>query len=218
MAEVVSVILQVGYFKLTKRMYGEGRRIFKMTPLHHHFELLGWSEMQVKERFWLIGLLSGMLGVALALVCQVEPRRYSKVMLVRMMRVPKMRGMRLSLGSRHALPWEHRKATPQPNVVLVDELMIDGRHGILPQLRLSHPGTQASRDGAQVAVRQLVPRLGKCQPVLFRVRQETFGDGPLHVGIRIDKVHLYEVRQLKNDISLVKGNDIVQGNFVARGL
>lgn len=67
-AEAVSVILQVGYFKMTKRWYGEGRRIFKMTPLHHHFELLGWSEMQVKERFWLIGLLSGMLGVALALV------------------------------------------------------------------------------------------------------------------------------------------------------
>jgi phospho-N-acetylmuramoyl-pentapeptide-transferase len=67
-AEAVSVILQVSYFKLTKRMYGEGRRIFKMTPLHHHFELLGWSEMQVKERFWIIGVLSGMLGVALALV------------------------------------------------------------------------------------------------------------------------------------------------------
>lgn len=67
-AEAVSVILQVSYFKQTRRMYGEGRRIFKMTPLHHHFELLGWSEMQVKERFWLIGMLSGMLGVALALV------------------------------------------------------------------------------------------------------------------------------------------------------
>ncbi len=63
-----SVIIQVGYFKLTKRLYGEGRRVFKMAPLHHHFELLGWSEMQVKERFWLIGVLSGMLGVALALV------------------------------------------------------------------------------------------------------------------------------------------------------
>ena len=65
-AEALSVMLQVGYFKLTKRMYGEGRRIFKMTPLHHHFELLGWSEMQVKERFWIVGVLSGMLGVALA--------------------------------------------------------------------------------------------------------------------------------------------------------
>ena len=64
-AEALSVIIQVTYFKLTKRMYGEGRRVFKMTPLHHHFELLGWSEMQVKERFWIVGVLSGMLGVAL---------------------------------------------------------------------------------------------------------------------------------------------------------
>lgn len=68
LAEAVSVILQVVYFKWTKRVYGEGRRIFKMSPLHHHFELLGWSEMQVKERFWLAGVLCGMLGVALALI------------------------------------------------------------------------------------------------------------------------------------------------------
>lgn len=68
MAEAGSVILQVTYFKWTKRLYGEGRRIFKMSPLHHHFELLGWSEMQVKERFWLVGVLCGMLGVALALI------------------------------------------------------------------------------------------------------------------------------------------------------
>lgn len=68
MAVAGSVILQVGYFKWTKRIYGEGRRIFKMAPLHHHFELLGWSEMQVKERFWLVGVLCGMLGVALALI------------------------------------------------------------------------------------------------------------------------------------------------------
>lgn len=67
-AVALSVMIQVSYFKLTKRMYGEGRRIFKMTPLHHHFELLGWSEMHVKERFWIISVLSGMLGVALALV------------------------------------------------------------------------------------------------------------------------------------------------------
>ena len=68
MAEAGSVILQVSYFKWTKRLYGEGRRIFKMSPLHYHFELLGWSEMQVKERFWLVGVLCGMLGVALALI------------------------------------------------------------------------------------------------------------------------------------------------------
>ena len=67
-AETISVMLQVGYFKLTRRMYGEGRRLFKMSPLHHHFELLGWSEMQVKERFFIASVLAGMLGVALALI------------------------------------------------------------------------------------------------------------------------------------------------------
>lgn len=67
-AEAGSVIIQRYYFKWTRIRYGEGRRVFKMAPIHYHFELLGWSEMQVKERFWLIGVLSGMLGVALALV------------------------------------------------------------------------------------------------------------------------------------------------------
>jgi phospho-N-acetylmuramoyl-pentapeptide-transferase len=60
-AEVASVMLQVGYFKWTK-----GKRLFKMAPLHHHFELLGWSETQVVQRFWLIGLMAAMIGVALA--------------------------------------------------------------------------------------------------------------------------------------------------------
>lgn len=62
----LSSMLQVGYFKLTKRMYGEGRRLFKMAPLHHHFELSGWSETQVVQRFWLVSLLAAMVGVALA--------------------------------------------------------------------------------------------------------------------------------------------------------
>ncbi|MBC8262693.1 MAG: phospho-N-acetylmuramoyl-pentapeptide-transferase, partial [Anaerolineales bacterium] len=66
-AETLSVILQVAYFKFTRIRYGQGRRIFKMTPLHHHFELLGWSETQVTQRFWLIAILAAMLGVALAL-------------------------------------------------------------------------------------------------------------------------------------------------------
>ncbi len=60
-AETASVILQVGYFKLTR-----GKRLFKMAPLHHHFELLGWSETQVVQRFWLIALMAAMIGVALA--------------------------------------------------------------------------------------------------------------------------------------------------------
>jgi len=66
-AELVSVILQVGWFKWTKRRTGQGQRIFKMTPLHLHFELSGWSEMHITQRFWLVGILAGMLGIALAL-------------------------------------------------------------------------------------------------------------------------------------------------------
>ncbi len=59
----VSWILQVAYFRWTK-----GRRLFKMAPLHHHFELSGWSETQIVQRFWLVALLAGMIGVAFALV------------------------------------------------------------------------------------------------------------------------------------------------------
>ena len=66
-AETISVLLQVAYFKYTRRKYGRGRRLFKMSPLHNHFELLGWSETQVVQRFWLVGLLAAMAGVALAL-------------------------------------------------------------------------------------------------------------------------------------------------------
>jgi phospho-N-acetylmuramoyl-pentapeptide-transferase len=66
-AETVSVALQVLYFQYTKRRFGQGRRIFKMSPLHYHFELLGWSETQVVQRFWLVELLAVMTGVALAL-------------------------------------------------------------------------------------------------------------------------------------------------------
>ncbi|MFZ5918703.1 MAG: phospho-N-acetylmuramoyl-pentapeptide-transferase [Chloroflexota bacterium] len=65
--EVASVALQVSVFKYTRIRTGQGRRVFKMAPLHHHFELLGWSEMQVTQRFWLVGILAGMLGIALAL-------------------------------------------------------------------------------------------------------------------------------------------------------
>jgi phospho-N-acetylmuramoyl-pentapeptide-transferase len=58
----------VSYFKLTRRLSGQGKRLFKMSPLHHHFELLGWSETQVVQRFWLVSILASMLGVALALL------------------------------------------------------------------------------------------------------------------------------------------------------
>ncbi|HEU4793214.1 MAG TPA: phospho-N-acetylmuramoyl-pentapeptide-transferase [Nitrolancea sp.] len=63
MAETFSVMIQVIYFKLT-----HGKRFFRMTPLHHHFELMGWSETQIMMRFWLVGMMAGLLGVALALV------------------------------------------------------------------------------------------------------------------------------------------------------
>ncbi len=62
-SEALSVVLQVVYFKATK-----GKRLFKMAPLHHHFELKGWSETQVVQRFWLVSLIFAMLGIALVLV------------------------------------------------------------------------------------------------------------------------------------------------------
>jgi len=67
-AEALSVTLQVSYFKLTRRRFGEGRRLFKMAPLHHHFEMLGWSETQVTMRFWMLAMMAGLIGVAMALV------------------------------------------------------------------------------------------------------------------------------------------------------
>ena len=63
-AEVLSVMLQVGWFKYTKRKYGEGRRILKMAPLHHHFEKSGWTETQVVIRFWIITMLLCLVGLA----------------------------------------------------------------------------------------------------------------------------------------------------------
>jgi phospho-N-acetylmuramoyl-pentapeptide-transferase len=63
LSTTLSVVLQVAYFKMT-----HGRRLFKMAPLHHHFELSGWSETQVVQRFWLISLLAAMVGVALIFV------------------------------------------------------------------------------------------------------------------------------------------------------
>jgi phospho-N-acetylmuramoyl-pentapeptide-transferase len=63
-AETVSVIMQVVWFKFTKKMYGEGRRIFKMAPLHHHFELSGWKETQVVVRFWIITILLVLIGLS----------------------------------------------------------------------------------------------------------------------------------------------------------
>jgi len=63
-AEALSVMLQVSWFKYTKKKYGEGRRLFKMAPLHHHFEKNGWKETQVVVRFWIITMLLCLVGLS----------------------------------------------------------------------------------------------------------------------------------------------------------
>jgi phospho-N-acetylmuramoyl-pentapeptide-transferase len=62
--EALSVIIQTSYFKYTRKKYGEGRRVFKMAPIHHHFELKGWHETKVVVRFWIIGILLALLSLA----------------------------------------------------------------------------------------------------------------------------------------------------------
>ncbi len=64
MVEALSVMLQVGYFRYTKKKYGAGRRLFQMAPLHHHFEKKGWNENQVVVRFWIITMLLCLVGLA----------------------------------------------------------------------------------------------------------------------------------------------------------
>ena len=63
-AEALSVMIQVTYFKYTRRKYGEGRRFFRMAPLHHHFEKSGWKETQVVVRFWIITMLLCLVGLS----------------------------------------------------------------------------------------------------------------------------------------------------------
>jgi len=62
--ETISVILQVGYFKFTKKKFGTGKRLFLMAPLHHHFEQKGWKETQVVVRFWIITMMLVLLGLS----------------------------------------------------------------------------------------------------------------------------------------------------------
>ncbi len=62
--ETLSVIMQRGYFKYTKKKYGEGRRIFKMAPLHHHFEMLGWPEPKIVTRFYIVAILLMIVSLA----------------------------------------------------------------------------------------------------------------------------------------------------------
>ena len=64
LVENVSVILQVGYFKYTKRKHGEGRRIFLMSPLHHHYQKKGYPETKIVTRFWIVGIMLAVLAIA----------------------------------------------------------------------------------------------------------------------------------------------------------
>tara|TARA_A200000113_G_scaffold90218_1_gene80708 strand:- start:1278 stop:2186 length:909 start_codon:yes stop_codon:yes gene_type:complete len=63
LVENLSVMLQVGYFKYTKKKFGEGRRIFKMAPLHHHFQKLGMHESKIVTRFWIVGVMLAILTI-----------------------------------------------------------------------------------------------------------------------------------------------------------
>ena len=62
--ENVSVMLQVSYFKYTRKKYGEGRRMFKMAPLHHHYQKLGMHESKIVTRFWIAGILLAIVSLA----------------------------------------------------------------------------------------------------------------------------------------------------------
>ena len=64
LAENMSVILQVSYFKYTRKKFGEGRRIFKMSPLHHHYQKLGYHESKIVTRFWIVGILLAVFTIA----------------------------------------------------------------------------------------------------------------------------------------------------------
>jgi phospho-N-acetylmuramoyl-pentapeptide-transferase len=61
--ENLSVILQVSYFKYTKRKFGEGRRIFRMAPLHHHYQKKGLHEAKIVSRFWIVGILLAVITI-----------------------------------------------------------------------------------------------------------------------------------------------------------
>lgn len=63
LAENLSVVLQVGWFKYTKKKYGEGRRIFKMSPLHHHYQKSGYHESKIVTRFWIVGILLAIVSI-----------------------------------------------------------------------------------------------------------------------------------------------------------
>jgi phospho-N-acetylmuramoyl-pentapeptide-transferase len=63
-AETLSVIIQVAWFKFTKKRFGTGRRVFLMAPLHHHFEQKGWKETKVVVRFWIVTMMLVLVGLS----------------------------------------------------------------------------------------------------------------------------------------------------------
>ena len=63
LVENLSVVLQVTYFKYTKNKYGEGKRIFKMAPLHHHYQKMGYHESKIVTRFWIVAVLLAVLTI-----------------------------------------------------------------------------------------------------------------------------------------------------------
>src|SRR5690606_27077911 len=62
--EALSVIIQTAWFRYTLRRHGQGRRVFRMAPIHHHFEQLGWPETKIVIRFWILGLMCAMLAIS----------------------------------------------------------------------------------------------------------------------------------------------------------
>ncbi|MBT8384386.1 MAG: phospho-N-acetylmuramoyl-pentapeptide-transferase, partial [Bacteroidia bacterium] len=63
LAENLSVVLQVSYFKYTKKRFGEGKRIFLMSPLHHHYQKRGYHESKIVVRFWIVGIMMAVISI-----------------------------------------------------------------------------------------------------------------------------------------------------------
>lgn len=88
-AEALSVMIQVGWFKLSRKLYGEGRRFFRMAPIHHHFEKGGLSETQVCVRFWIVSFFLAALGLmVIGLTQTIEMERHISAGLIEMVKEP----------------------------------------------------------------------------------------------------------------------------------
>ena len=74
--EALSVVMQVGYFKFTKNVHGEGKRIFRCAPIHHHFHLGGWAETKIVIRFWIFGIILAIISLAILKIGSHVPIQY----------------------------------------------------------------------------------------------------------------------------------------------